>query len=88
MSSGYPAAVNSLLQVRGSLRLRDDIIAVARMHRHISIAMKYNGGDNHTWSRAEVTSDSEESGHAPSCMATRRGEIVTPDATTGKTSMA
>src|SRR5216684_1267985 len=48
MSSGYATAMHFLLQVRGPLRLRDDMIAVARMHGGVPIPMKDDGRDSRT----------------------------------------
>ena len=45
MSSGDPTAMHRLSQVRDSHRPRDDVIAVARMHRGVEIAVKNDGWD-------------------------------------------
>src|SRR5271165_7257946 len=44
MASGHPTAMHVLLQVRSPL-LRNDMIAVARMHCVVSIPMKNDGGE-------------------------------------------
>ena len=45
MSSGDPAAMHRFLQVCDLHRPRDDMIAVARMHRSVAIAVKNDGRD-------------------------------------------
>src|SRR5271169_5706252 len=45
MSSGYPTAMHILLQVRSPI-LRNNMIAVARMHCVVSIPMKNDGRDS------------------------------------------
>src|SRR5260370_42065414 len=46
MSSGDATAMHRLSRVRGSHRSRDDMIAVARMHRGVLIAVKNDGRDS------------------------------------------
>ena len=45
VSSGYPTAMHISLQVRSPV-LRNDMIAVARMHYVVSIPMKNDGRDS------------------------------------------
>jgi hypothetical protein len=45
MSSGYPTAMRILSQVRSPV-LRNDMIAVARMHCVVSIPVKNDGRDS------------------------------------------
>src|SRR5947207_11112771 len=46
MSSRYPPAVQCLLRARCSDRLCKNMIGVARMHRHVAIAVKNDGRDS------------------------------------------
>jgi len=46
MPSGYPPSMHFLLRARHSHSLPENVVAVARMHRHVAIAMKNNGRDS------------------------------------------
>src|SRR6266496_3843292 len=46
MSSGYPTAMHVRLHARNNIRLCDDVIAVARMHGGVAIAVEHDGRDN------------------------------------------
>src|SRR6202030_722535 len=52
MSSRYPTALHLLLRARGSHGLRDDVIAVAGMHRGVAIAVKDDGRDGRAVTRS------------------------------------
>lgn len=43
VAAGRPSAMHLLLRARRSQRLDKNIIAVAWVHRHVTIAMKYDG---------------------------------------------
>ena len=75
MSSGDPTAMHRLSRVCGSHRPRDDMIAVARMHRGVAIAVSGPSGVGNQVSisshrkllssKAMVVSVAETSGHDP-----------------------
>src|SRR5690242_12226911 len=46
MPTGHLTTLHLALQVRNPPRLRDDLIAVARVHRRVMVAVKYNGRDD------------------------------------------